>query len=248
MPRRGALVQRKQGKRVAAGAAEHEESFQGIEMSSFLDQLVVLNTSAQVFDVSTADSQMERIRLARMVWDATIEINGEGSLTKSNPAIGQLLSVITANSYRDRGSEQASKTAALRIESILACLARVQSQKKHTLLCTRFSLGAFRAQLPRDLWQMLHTVCPGIVASVNWTDEFIQYAQSFRPTANYEVLPGVGACMFDNYSRKCLYSSTVTTDSSGYKLDMTNSLSMSVPRQCASAQFDAKAIRTCLTA
>ena len=99
-----------------------------------------------------------------------------------------------------------------------------------------------RTQLDLDLWQMVHGVAPGLLASHKWTDDFILFAMPFRPPPIYETLPGVGACMFDNYTRKVLYKSQATTESSGYRLDMTNSMSMAVPRHCASEQFDAAAI------
>ena len=46
--------------------------------------------------------------------------------------------------------------------------------------------------------------------------------------------------MFDNYTRKVLYSSKVTVEQHGYLLNMTNSASLTVPKLIAPANFDAK--------
>jgi hypothetical protein len=241
MPARHSFTHKK--KNGASAPAGLDESYLGIEMTDFLDEVVVLKPSGQVFNM---DEQSERERLAHTVWDKSIKINGEGSLRSCNPAITQVLDAITANWYRSRGQVQdAEESAELRIEAILSYLARVQSQKKLTVLCARFSMACYRIQVGRDVWQMLHAVAPGLLASFNWTEEFILYAMPFRPGPSYETLPGVGACMFDNYTRRVLYKSVATTDSSGYRLDMTNSLSMEVPRLCASEHFDAAAIGAC---
>ena len=219
---------------------ERDEAFDGIEMVDLMDEIVVLRSSPQVFDM---DAQLAREQLARAAWDRSIKINDSGSLRTSNPAITRLLDTVCANSYRDRAPNQRCQDVAeQRIESILSFLVRIQSQKKLTVLCMRFSLACYRIQLDHDLWQMVHGVAPGLLASLKWTDDFILFAMPFRPPPIFQTLPGVGACMFDNYTRKVLYKSQATTESSGYRLDMTNSMSMAVPRHCASEQFDAAAI------
>ena len=243
MPARTPFTHKKRAP-TTAPSAEVLERFKGIEMESFLEEVVVLKPSDQVFDM---DLQSDRERLAQMVWRQDVRISGDGCLAASNPAIAQLLGTLTRNSYRRRGdTEHANAAAELQIEAILSCLARTQSQKKITLLCARLSLAMYQAQLPRDTWQMFHALAPGLLASYNWTEDFQQFAMDFRPNANDDTLPGVGACMFDNYTRRVNYKSKATTESSGYRLDMTNSCSMAVPRHCANAQFDAMAVGKCL--
>ena len=110
------------------------------------------------------------------------------------------------------------------------------------LLTARVSLAFRRAQFPRDLWHIIHNLAPGLLASYNWVNDFALEAMAHRPGPAYEVLPGVGGCMFDNYTRKVIYSSLQTTDSWGFRLDMTNSASMSIPRELAPIGFDARKI------
>ena len=232
MPRKaiGSLSRRSKHKR------GDDSSCQGIEMADFTE----VKCTGQVFD---SVEQMARQQMAQAVWDQGIKINGGGSLRAGNIELARFLDTMCSNSYRERTPrDRCHDEAELRIEAILSLLVRIQSQKKFTILCLRFSLASYRIYLERDVWQMIHAVAPGLLASFTWTEEFILYALSFRPAPKYETLPGVGACMFDNYTRQVSYKSKATTESSGYRLDMTNSMSMAVPRHCASDQFDAAAI------
>ena len=122
---------------------------------------------------------------------------------------------------------------------MLATLLRGRNLFLTTVMTVRVSLAALRAQLPVDIWQILHQLAPGLLMSRNWTRTFARQAIQYRPPASYETMPRVGACMFDNYARKIQYTSQWTTDSSGYRLDMTNYCSMAVPRQLFHA-FDAQ--------
>ena len=221
------------------GAAEFTEEdahlFAVMQSVRAQQQLVV---SRQVYDLQDST---ERNRLAQTVWSPEFILGSEGSLRELNPALSGLLDALTNNTYRSRADQcgEAQDKHQLHLEAILCAFVRMQSQLKTTLLCARFSIGAYRVHLPQAMWRMLHQVMPGLLASFRWTDDFLELAQSFRPPPNYEVLKGVGACMFDNYTRKALYSSHATTDSYGFSLDMTNSCSMAVPRFIAPAQFDA---------
>lgn len=64
---------------------------------------------------------------------------------------------------------------------------------------------------------------PGLKASSN-------LLANGAPPCEYEELSGVGAVMFNNYTRKVLYSSQVTVEKHGFRLDMTNSATMIVPK------------------
>jgi hypothetical protein len=77
----------------------------------------------------------------------------------------------------------------------------------------------------------------GVLASVTWAGKFVNIAIQFRPPANYVALPGVAAVVFDNYTRKVNYSSMHTTELFGFRLDMTNSASVSIPKHLAPRIF-----------
>ena len=189
-----------------------------------------------------ADDAEEKERLAVMLWQSDGLLDPEApTLRSANPEFVYLLVLLTQNTY---GVVDPSKEA-LWQESILSNLTRIKSQKQHTILTARVSIEAHRVQLNRDFWQLLHLLAPGILTAHRWADEFLEFAAAFRPGPRYEVLEGVGCVMFDNYTRKVLYSSVHTKDTWGFRLDMTNSCSMRIPKHLAPANFDAKAICVC---
>ena len=183
------------------------------------------------------NSQEEKEKLARAVW------LGDGAgILNDNPELTTVLQVLSHNIHDRSDAEYRDEKEKSWIESVLASLARSQSQKVITLLTARYSLAARRMQMPRDMWQILSAVAPGLFASKTWTQDFAQLASNLRPPCPYQELGGVGAVMFDNYTRKVLYKSNHTTDSFGFRLDMTNSGSMVVPHSLAPPRFDAAAL------
>ena len=108
------------------------------------------------------------------------------------------------------------------------------------LITARLSLAAARCQLHGLVWRSISLFAPGALASEDWTDAFIHFAREFRPPCEYEELEGVVGVMFDNYTRRVLYSSQRTVESGGYLLNMTNSASMKIPKLLAGPNFDAK--------
>ena len=125
---------------------------------------------------------------------------------------------------------------------MLTGLHRVHSQKVLPLLTARMSAVFMRNQVHRLTWKIVSLLSPGLAASRTWTEDFVEFASKQRPECEYEELPGVGGCMFDNYSRKVLYASKVTVEKHGYMLHMTNSASMIVPKLLVPANFDANVL------
>lgn len=68
----------------------------------------------------------------------------------------------------------------------------------------------------------------------------MSFASSRRPPCEYEELPYVGGVIFDNYTRKVLYSSKATVESHGFLLHMTNWGTIRIPKMLAPAGFDAR--------
>lgn len=99
-------------------------------------------------------------------------------------------------------------------------------------------MAAYRAQLPRHLWRVISLFAPGFLASHKWTEDFIEFATPLRPQCKYAELARVGGVMFDNYTRKVLYSSAVTVERHGYLLNMTNWATIRIPLCVAPPNFD----------
>ena len=165
---------------------------------------------------------------------------GEGSCTAENASLASLLEVLMRNTYRAAPDPVAHEhLRALRLEGVLTNLQRCQSQKKMPLITARLSVAAARCQLHGMVWKAISLLAPGMLASEDWTDSIVEFARDFRPACEYEELTGVGGVMFDNYTRKVLYSSQRTVEGGGYLLNMTNSATFTIPELLAGPNFDA---------
>lgn len=191
----------------------------------------------------------DRSALAVDMWSTSNSLVGGASLVESNNELRGIFEVLVRGSYSSALVASATESGGgfmlkriARLELLMSNLARMKSQKEMTLLTARLSFAAYRAQIPTDLWKIFHAVAPGLLASHSWVESFVRICNGVRPRAEDPELDKVGAVMFDNYTRRVLYSSTVTTDSHGFLLNMTNSCSMLVPRKLASPRFDAAAL------
>ena len=227
----------KKRQRKQAGSSSTAQDDDSVEMVTFFERALELTPSVFTFD---SDSLEEKTELARRCWERN-PIISVTSLCTANPELASILKALITNTYRPVDAEVYELRQYTRVEGVLSNLMRMQSQKQFTLLTARISLAAYRAQLPRMLWHIIHAFAPGILASFDWTHRFVEFAVPFRPACKYEELALVGGTMFDNYSRKVLYKSQATNDSAGYQLNMTNWASMTIPKLVAPANFDAHA-------
>ena len=225
------------------GAGSSSDDTSGIELAQLFVNTVALQPTQFQFD---ADDPTDKDKLGQLLWRSDLLIDPETpALRTGNPEVVQLMVLLTQNTYRHNVSIVKDT---LWQEAMISNLARIKSQKVHSLLTARVTIEALRVQLHHGFWQLLHRLAPGILMSHSWAEHFVEYAYKFRPPPAYDVLPGVGCVMFDNYTRKVAYSSTHTTDSWGFRLDMTNSCSMAIPRHLARGNFNADAICECTTA
>ena len=213
----------------------------GVEMTEFFRQALTLQPAeASTFNM---DSKSDKARLAAALWSKQ-PLLGDTSLSAANGELAAVLQVLMRNQYRGGDDPDAyAKRSSFRIEGILSNLQRSQSQKQMPLITARLSVAAARCQLHGTMWRALSLLAPGMLASEKWTDDFIaEFARESRPPCEYEELKGVGGVMFDNYTRKVLYSSQATVEAGGYLLNMTNSASLTIPKMLAGPNFDANTL------
>ena len=187
--------------------------------------------------VYNCDSSQRKIDLAALCWH-NLPIIDEESLMLKNDTFSALLRSLVDNTYRpvDAAAYQAQQD--VQVESILSNLIRMQSQKKMTLLTARLSVAAYRYQLPHSMWNLIHGLAPGLLASMKWTEDFIDLAIQFRPSCTYKTLKMVAGTCFDNYQRRCQYKSNATIDSAGNLLGMTNWATVEIPAELAPINFN----------
>ena len=215
---------------------EDDDDTSGIEMQQLFRHALVLRPAQCTFDMN---SNSERERMAAVLWSKQ-PLLGEDSLSTANGSLAAVLEVLQQNTYRHVPDPQAhAQRKAFRLEGLLSNLQRAQSQKQMTLMTARLSIAAARCQMHGVVWRAVSLLAPGILASKDWTEDFIEFARDYRPPCEYEALQLVGGVMFDNYTRRVLYSSQATVEAGGYLLHMTNSASFTIPRIVAGPNFDA---------
>lgn len=208
------------------------------ELQAFFEEALTLQPALSTFEMHSPSGREE---LAQHMWKCC-DLLGDTSMTASNRELAAILNVLMHNSYRrDVSSEYQTLRTGFRVESILVNLQRAQSQKKMPLLTARFSVACLRAQLPHKLWEIFSLCLPGLLASHKWTQDFVAFASERRAPCKYEVLSGVGGVLFDNYTRKVLYSSKATVESHGFLLNMTNWGTVQIPRLVAPPNFNLEA-------
>ena len=182
-------------------AVEGEEG--GVEFQTFLTDVCPMQIPDCVYN---CDSFQRKIDLAKL-WHRR-PVVGEDSLMLANDTVAALMRCMVDNKYRpvDPRAYEAAKD--MQIEGILSNLVRMQSQKQMTLLTARISVAAYRYQLPHNMWRIIHSLAPGLLASIPWTDELIHLANQFRPSCAYKTLDGVGGTLLASNGRWMLLPGT----------------------------------------
>ena len=203
-----------------------------------LDQLVLYNRTEFVYDMNEEGG---RARLLQMMWTGRYE-HAAGVQLAGNPELLWLLTQLTSNTKSDRAmTEDHEFRERFRFEGFMSSVCRQQNQRQIPLWTALGSVDAVRCQCTSELWDWLHLMQPGLLASLTWTEGIIADASKFDPGCPYAAIEGVAAVIFDNYTRKCLYKSLATVESAGYRIDMTNWGKFGIPAALKPAGFDARA-------
>jgi hypothetical protein len=72
-----------------------------------------------------------------------------------------------------------------------------------------------------------------LLASPAWTANLISDALPRWPGPGYKTVPFVSAVCFDNFTVKVNYNTTHSSDTQGYRLDMTNWATIHLPMDAA---------------
>ena len=115
-----------------------------------------------------------------------------------------------------------------RWEGTLTALFRARSNRSVPLIVAALSVRFLSYKIPRQVWESI-SFFTRLVMSPVWTQEICTLAVQHDPGAPYATADGLSAACFDNFTMQVGYGSYATVDSSGYRLDMTNWASLSLP-------------------
>ena len=209
----------------------------GIELASFSIAPQPVQRSAFVYDM---DSKLERERCIVQLWKPDGLKEAAGSLVASNEALTHVLRACSANSYRPVDEESYAASREMRLEATLCDLQRDKNQKLVPIWTAALSVKAAKEQLRSSMWLSISRMHRGALMGDLWTDSFIEEAVAFQPPSAEPLIEVVQCTVFDNYSRRCLYKSTVSAGEGGYRLDMTNYGRLPIPLRLLPSGFDGK--------
>jgi hypothetical protein len=218
---------------------EEGVELQPLQRIEALEQFVtdLAHLEAPEDTIFNARRKGQRQEMGMAVWSSRTGVDG-GDLMGANDALTQVLSGLTSN----RNDQCAPD---YQVEWMMANISRCQSFMHLPLVTVRTSIEALRDGIHGEFWALSARLAPGLLLHHKWTESFVDYAIQFRPPPNFEILPGVACAVFDNYARRLLYKSMVTSTSSGYLYKMTNWGHFPLPRHLADADFNAHEICAC---
>ena len=207
----------------------------GVELASISIAPQPISSSAFVYNM---DSKEEREKCIAQLWKPQGLAEASQSLAVSNEALADLLRACTANGYRPPDPEAYFAAREMRLEATLSDLVRDRNQKLVPIWTAALSVFSAKHQMKGPVWSVMAGLRRGTLMSGLWTEAFINEAAALRPPPAEPMIEVVAFTVFDNYTRRCLYKSTVAAGQGGYRLDMTNYGRVCVPLRLLPAGFD----------
>jgi hypothetical protein len=170
-------------------------------------------------------------------WDALADMLYEPArypefimeVTADNPVLRELLASQTENTHTiDPNRPDLLFKQSLRYESAACQLARLTHKDNVPFLVVLDSCEAYRVGMNHDQWDQYCT--RRLLMSNRWVEkEFMPAMHARYPGAPYDVLPWASFAAFDNFTVKVNYKALKRDGTWGYRLDMTNWLTMPIP-------------------
>jgi hypothetical protein len=189
---------------------------------------ITLQPSCVCFDMQSGDSA--KLQLVELLWGCNFApLLGE--LQQANPDITTLLLEAVSNSYSPDNEELFWHKQGLKLESLLATMYRCQNQFKMPLWTVLRSIYSVQHGMHLESWNIESAV--RLLASHKWTKSLVALGTKHNPGAPFDAMGFVTAAVFDNFTVKIDYKSLHDLEHHGYRLDMTNWGSVTVPAAVA---------------
>jgi hypothetical protein len=148
----------------------------------------------------------------------------------ANPDLEEFLHERTMNAYQAHhlADEDTVQARSMRLNFTGGLISRnrnVHYLPKHQLL---LALQSKQKLMNERLWYDFSNV--RVMPSYNWTDTFVNDALLTPRPLQYDILDGITACVFDNYTDQMNYSAAHNADTQGQRIDMTNWATLYLPK------------------
>jgi hypothetical protein len=214
-------------KRHVEGAAERAlvEALSNLRLLQEHQQRV-LKPGPTEFAFNLALGADEKLRLIDCLWRCDF-LPCMGSMLRDNPQLADLLESAVDNRYQPEDEELFMVKRNLKLENVLGILYRTQNQSCMPLFTVLRAIYAQSRCLHRESWDIETAL--KLLPSRRWTEEVIQLAITRNPGPPFKTAYFVSGAVLDNFTVQVDYKSLHDLDHHGYRLDMTNWGTVSIP-------------------
>ena len=174
------------------------------------------------------DGQLERLQLVR--WLIHSDYNSIFvELLEANPDLADILRSLTSNKYTPDDEEQYEIKREFRLSSAAALLIRNHNPHHLPALNVILTIYIYQHKVPQFTWDLL---CAMRLCLSRWWlhEQLLPIARQEGTPCPYSTIPFVGGAAFDNWTLQVAYKGLQTICNDGYRLDMTNWVSIWLPK------------------
>ena len=225
----------KAAERGASGSADGADD-EGIELADFCElerSRALIGALYSPINSSSVYNMMhegDKARLAADLWTGDFGKSMAGVREANQEFVSVLRAQITNST---RPTAQGLLADERHIDGILLDVVRSQNCFCVPLVAAATSLLGEVNKTAREVHDASAVFHMGTTMSEKWTEDFCCLSMRHRPPPDYETLPGVVVCCFDNLSMQIDYKSYASEGEVGRRLDMTNWFSCPLPRSLA---------------
>lgn len=173
------------------------------------------------------DGQLERLQLVRWLIHSQYD-SIFAELLEANPDLTDILRSLTSNNYTPGDEEQYEIKREFRLSTAAALLIRNHNPHHLPALNVILTIYIYQHKVPQFTWNLLCAM--RLCLSRTWLHEkLLPIARQEGTPCPYSIIPFVGGAAFDNWTLQVAYKGLQTISNDGYRLDMTNWLSISLP-------------------
>jgi hypothetical protein len=190
------------------------------------DQHRVLKPLPSSFAFDMDVGLKSKIRMVDYLWGCDYN-HSIGAMLADNPELASMLQSCVHNTYLPEDEELFMFKQCLKLENVVAVLYRCQNQKMMPLFIVLRALFCHAKGLHREIW--FQEAALRLLPSFKWTNDLVTVAIPRNPGPPFPIASFISAAVLDNFTVQVSYKSLHDLDHVGYRLDMTNWGSVSVP-------------------